>query len=117
MAAAASAVGDPTTGGGSWGAGDVCEASASAGAGWEFGDSGRGTSVCIGPDGAASAIPSILSATGLRAWLRSACSNDTSSLSDGSSNAARQVRTRTVLGERLRPGGERPACAQPLVSL
>ena len=92
MAAAASAVGDPTTGGGSWGAGDVCEASASAGAGWEFGDSGRGTSVCIGPDGAASAIPSILSATGLRAWPRSA-------------------------GERLRPGGERPACAQPLVSL
>ena len=78
MAAAASAVGDPTTGGGSWGAGDVCEASAPAGAGLEFGDSGRGTSVCIGPDGAASAIPSILSATGLRAWLRSACSNDTS---------------------------------------
>ena len=116
MAAAASAVGDPTTGGGSWGAGDVCEASAPAGSpGWEFGDSGRGTSVCIGPDGAASAIPSILSATGLRAWLRSACSNDTSSLSDGSSNEAKQVRT--VLGERLRPGGERPACAQPLVSL
>ena len=74
MAAAASAVGDPTTGGGSSvPAGDGCEASAPAG---EFGDSGRGTSVCIGPDGAASAIPSILSATGLRAWPRSACSND-----------------------------------------
>ena len=101
MAAAASAVGDPTTGGGSWGAGDVCEASASAGAGWEFGDSGRGTSVCIRPDGAASAISSILSATGLRAWIRSACSGYAP----------------PAMGERLRPGGERPACAQPLVSL
>ena len=115
MAAAASAVGDPTTGGGSWGAGDVCEASAPAG--WEFGDSGRGTSVCIGPDGAASAIPSILSATGLRAWLRSACSNDTRAERRVVKRGQTGAYTRTVLGERLRPGGERPACAQPLVSL